>query len=322
MAEAFAIAAPSEKKSKDVHRLAIKDLTSFRNRAMNVCEARFGRKEMTNRNATSEAIETRKFGIEIEVEGLTREQAKQQIAFPRGWHVVTDGSLCGGCEVTSPPMTLRKFGNVEYTMEKLMEESAKISKRCSIHVHVDAGDFDLEAMKRLVENTRAYEPWIYQIARGGDTAHRGKGPDSYHYCQPIEQVHRSDETDYNKLIKAKSFQEFWEQWYRVPRQELPYIFSQKYNRTRYRGLNLHSYNYRGTIEFRYFDGTLNPRDVKAWVILCLRLVERSLNKRTVLRGVKVMDTGRNPLYRLATGLGLTDEERRLFQHHKLAWQGI
>ncbi|MCL0034360.1 amidoligase family protein [Dehalococcoidia bacterium] len=173
-----------------------------------------------------------------------------------------------------------------------------------------------------MQNARAYEPWIYQIARGGDAEHRGRNGNHYRYCKPIEEVYRNGETDYDRLMKAKSFKRFWERWYGVPRQELPRLFANKYNPTRYRGLNLHSYNYRGTIEFRYFDGTLNPADVRAWVTLCLRLVHKSLNKTTVLRGIKPMETRRNPLYRLASGLRLTAEERVLFQHHKLVWKGV
>jgi hypothetical protein len=187
---------------------------------------------------------------------------------------------------------------------------------------VDGKGFDLESLKRLVQNTRAYEPWIYQIARGGDGEHRGRNGNHYRFCKPIEEVHRSGETDYDRLVKAKNFKRFWEVWYGRPRQELPRIFSCRYNPTRYRGLNLHSFNYRGTIEFRYFDGTLNPADIKAWGTLCLRLVLKSLNETAVLRGIKVMETSRNPLYRLASGLRLTAEERELFHHNKLVWKGV
>jgi hypothetical protein len=123
-------------------------------------------------------------------------------------------------------------------------------------------------------------------------------------------------------MKAESLKKFWEVWYRKPSRELPQIFSHKYNPTRYRGLNLHSFNYRGTVELRYWDGTLEAEDIKAWVILCLRLVLKSLNETTVLRGIKVMETSRNPLYRLASGLRLTAEERELFHHHKLVWKGV
>jgi hypothetical protein len=57
--------------------------------------------------------------------------------------------------------------------------------------------------------------------------------------------------DYDGLMKAKTFTRFWERWYGVPRRELLHIFNSKYHPTRYQGLNLHSFNYRGTIEFRY-----------------------------------------------------------------------
>jgi hypothetical protein len=274
---------------------------------------------MTNRSAT---IDSRRFGVEIEVEGISTERARRELALPRGWKVARDGSLHDGCEIVSPPLTLGDFGQVERVLSLLKRHGARVSERCSIHIHVDGSGFDLEGVKRLVQNTRAYEPWIYQIARGGDAEHRGRNGNHYRYCKPIEEVHGSRETDCDGLMKAKTFKRFWERWYGVPRQELPRIFSHKYHPSRYRGLNLHSFNYRGTIEFRYFDGTLNPADVRAWVTLCLRLVLKSLNEARVLRGIKPMETRRNPLYRLAQGLGLTAEERKLFQHHKLVWKGV
>jgi hypothetical protein len=268
-------------------------------------------------------IENRRFGIEIEVERLTTEQARFGLRLPRGWKVTSDGSLRNGSEMVSPPMTIGDFAQVEQVLRQLRNADAKTSERCSIHIHVDGSGFDLESIKRLVKNTRAYEPWIYQIARGGDGEHRGgRNGNHYRFCKPIEEVHRSGETDYDRLVKANNFKRFWEVWYGRPRQELPGIFSCRYNPTRYRGLNLHSFNYRGTIEFRYFDGTLNPADIKAWVTLCLRLVLKSLNEPAVLRGVKVMEPSRNPLYRLASGLRLTAEERELFHHNKLVWKGV
>jgi hypothetical protein len=48
---------------------------------------------------------------------------------------------------------------------------------------------------------------------------------------------------------------------------------EKYDDARYYGLNLHSYFYRGTVEFRYFEGTDSREQAKGLVELCIKLVD-------------------------------------------------
>jgi hypothetical protein len=46
----------------------------------------------------------------------------------------------------------------------------------------------------------------------------------------------------------------------------------RYHDSRYHGVNLNSHHYRGTTEFRFFEGTLDPDKVKAYVQFALALV--------------------------------------------------
>lgn len=82
-------------------------------------------------------------------------------------------------------------------------------ERCSVHFHIDGSGLNLEGIKRLAYNTRVYEPWIYQIARGGVADHWGRNGNHYRYYKPIEEVHRSRETDYDGLMKSRTFKRFW-----------------------------------------------------------------------------------------------------------------
>ena len=50
-----------------------------------------------------------------------------------------------------------------------------------------------------------------------------------------------------------------------------------YNSTRYHGLNLHSYFYRGTVEFRLFNASLNCSKIQAYIMLCLFIAVNALN---------------------------------------------
>ena len=57
-----------------------------------------------------------------------------------------------------------------------------------------------------------------------------------------------------------------------------------YNPTRYHALNLHSMFYRGTVEFRCFNSTLDPRLAAAYVNLCLAMSAQAIAQRsTVMR---------------------------------------
>jgi hypothetical protein len=64
-------------------------------------------------------------------------------------------------------------------------------------------------------------------------------------------------------------------WYGAPTAR-----PEHYHPSRYHGLNLHSVWYRGTIEFRYFEGTLHAGKVKAYVQLCLALAHKGLTARS------------------------------------------
>jgi hypothetical protein len=57
-----------------------------------------------------------------------------------------------------------------------------------------------------------------------------------------------------------------------------------YNKTRYHALNLHSMFYRGTVEFRCFNSTLDPGLATSYVHLCLAMSAQAIAQRsTVMR---------------------------------------
>ena len=54
----------------------------------------------------------------------------------------------------------------------------------------------------------------------------------------------------------------------------------RYDGSRYHGLNLNSYFFRNTIEFRWFEGTLHAGKVKAYVQFVLALAAKALSSKT------------------------------------------
>lgn len=91
-----------------------------------------------------------------------------------------------------------------------------------------------------------------------------------------------------------------------------------YNPTRYHALNLHSVFYRGTVEFRCFNSTLHAGKVAAYVNLCLAMSAQAIAQRsTVMRKTKSdneLFTSRVWLVRL----GLNGEEFKHTRDHLLA----
>lgn len=58
--------------------------------------------------------------------------------------------------------------------------------------------------------------------------------------------------------------------------------SEHYNWTRYYALNLHSVFYRGTVEWRCFNSTLNPELAAAYVNLCLAMSAQAIAQRSTI----------------------------------------
>ena len=59
--------------------------------------------------------------------------------------------------------------------------------------------------------------------------------------------------------------------------------------SRYAGINLHSYFYRKTIEFRIFNSSLNPERIQGYIAMCVAIVEdaRRNNKRSIAKAYKL-----------------------------------
>jgi hypothetical protein len=93
--------------------------------------------------------------------------------------------------------------------------------------------------------------------------------------------------------------------------------------SRYCGLNLHSWFYRKTIEFRVFNSSLNPERIQGYIGMCMAIVQdarngftRSINKRYELGGMAAGTTNeKNARHRFLQvlrydgGMALEDMER-------------
>ncbi|MCK8602226.1 amidoligase family protein [Desulfoferrobacter suflitae] len=192
------------------------------------------------------------------------------------WRLEEDSSIVhrGGVELISP--ILRGLdGLVEaYRCFRLLGQikGVQIDASCGFHVHhgVDSQRYDCKNLKELVRIVYPMEDYLYLLIDGN---RRDKDT-----CRPMD-------LDIEVLLKLDSCEDqcrnngcrVKQLWYSVENRYDPDCKrSERYDMTRYHGLNLHSYWYRSTIEFRYHSAVLHDVDeAMQWIIFTQFLVELS-----------------------------------------------
>ena len=230
-------------------------------------------------NAT---LKTLRFGIEIETVGLDRERLARAIqgavggtvgsddrswhvtdAKARTWRVVPDGSLSGGersGEIVSPILAYEDIDDLQSVVRAVRTAGARSDSSTGIHIHVDGSRFEAKGVTNLVKMIHKQER-LLEHALGISEQRLGR------YCRPIEPafIQRLE------ARRPRTLQQVSEAWYGRAN-----VRADRYDSSRYHGLNLNSLFFRGTIEFRYFNGTLHAGEVKGFVQLVLALAAKGL----------------------------------------------
>ena len=199
------------------------------------------------------------------------------------WHLEEDASIVhrGGVELISP--ILRGFDGLmeSYRFFQLLSEirGAQIDESCGFHVHhgVDAKHYECKHLKELIRIVCSMEDYIYLLIAGGRIDKTT--------CRPMDldvdllrKLGDCEDTCKKDGCKIK------ELWYsQINRYDPASKVSDRYDLTRYHGLNLHSYWYRSTIEFRYHSAVLKQIDeAMQWIIFTQFLVELSAGHVPIL----------------------------------------
>ncbi len=252
------------------------------------------------------------FGVEVEMTGITREEAAWVLAEyfrmepqyeggtydtwnamdPEGktWKLVSDSSILAErktdsgyeiitdddegrdywVEMVTPKLTYDELPKLQECMRRVKQAGAKVNNSCGIHVHVDGANHNRQSLKNLIGIMFSKEDILFKALQVNEE--RAK-----RWCKKVREpmlrqarTLSSDETkDLTELEKI---------WYEGN------VRHNHYNGTRYHALNLHSMFYRGTVEFRCFNSTLDPRQAAAYVNLCLAMSAQAIAQRsTVMR---------------------------------------
>jgi hypothetical protein len=178
---------------------------------------------------------------------------------PDGWRATFDGSISGeGREMVSVPangdlLALR----VRDLCRWATHYKITVNKSCGLHLHMDATDTDWRDLQGIATVAKTFEKYIYYMlprSRAG------------RWCRPLRM-------SLENIINCSSEGEFVNLWYDSAS---CYIDRDKYNDSRYHGLNLHARFYLGTVEFRYHSGTLNNKKIMNWIRICNSIFETGI----------------------------------------------
>jgi len=245
-------------------------------------------------------LKDQNFGIEIEMTGITRNAASKVLAGyfrtdathvggyydtytvrdgeDRQWKIMSDSSIsCESrssnsasalysVEMVSPICKYEDIEKIQEIVRKFREAGAKVNSSCGVHVHIDASKHTPQTLRNMVNIIASKEDLLYKTLQ--------IKVDRQNYCQKtdtrfLDDVNRRRPTTMNELNRV---------WYNGRDGS-----GDHYNRSRYRGLNLHSVFNKGTVEFRLFNSTLHAGEVKSYIQLCLAMSHQGLTQKSASR---------------------------------------
>jgi len=284
-------------------------------------------------------MKEQRFGIEIEMTGVTRQKAAEVAAEyfgtrsvylgtyydtyaaldnqGRQWKFMSDGSIQAQrkegrtrveadreyqTEMVSPICRYEDIVPIQELIRKLREAGAITNGSCGIHVHIDASPFDARTLRNITNIMAAKEDLIYKaLGVSVDRQHR--------WCKPVEQRFL-DELNRRRPQTMEAVERIW---YDGESRR-----GEHYDSSRYHCLNLHAVFQKGTVEFRLFNGTLHAGKIKAYIQFCLAIGAQALNQSCASRR-KTQTTNEKYTFRTwLLRLGLNGDEFATARQHLLA----
>lgn len=284
-------------------------------------------------------LRDQRFGIEIEMTGVTRQRAAEVAAEyfgtsssyvgtyyctyaaldsqGRQWKFMSDSSITAQrsdgsrkvaadddykTEMVSPICRYEDIISIQEIIRNLKEAGAFTNKSCGIHVHIDASPFNARTLRNVTNIMASKEDLIYK-ALGVSVARQDR------WCKPVEQRF----LDQLNAHRPRTMREVERIWYDGNSRS-----SEHYDDSRYHCLNLHSVFQKGTVEFRLFNGTLHAGKIKAYIQFCLAIGAQALNQTCASRR-KTQTTNEKYTFRTwLLRLGLIGNEFATARQHLLS----
>jgi len=221
------------------------------------------------------------------------------------WAFVLDETIkgAGGSELVSPILSGLKGIAQVYDALLLLKEfpEIQVNETCGFHVHhgVDPERFGESQLFQLLRIVSIFEGYIYRLLP--EERRQAEA------CRPLE----IDLYDWYRNDTRRRHPVVQNVWYSPENLNDPEVpRNRKIHPTRYHGLNLHSYWYRQTIEFRYFPSLLDePEELMQWIIFTQFLIEWSEGRRPQLEYLPKTNKWMNTLYKIYQGTGMLSHIR-------------
>ena len=263
----------------------------------------------TKTTAFIEEMKKQTIGVEVEMNGITRESAARLAATyfgtgrceytarrngyetwsawdsqGREWKFQKDVSISGPdsekCELVTPILTWADIETLQELCRQLRHKGAKSdpTRGCGVHIHIGAKGHTAQTLRNLA-NIMASHERLLASALNIDSGRVSR------YCRTVDQ-------NFLKKLntrKPTSMTELADIWYGA--QGCNYGRDQHYNSSRYHMLNLHATFTKGTIEFRLFQfdnptetrkGGLHAGQLKSYIQLCLALSQAAKAQKSAL----------------------------------------
>ena len=273
-----------------------------------------------------EEAQKQTFGVEIEMNNITREKAAKLAAefFGTGRYEDTarrngyctwsawmadgrefkfqkDVSIAGDdlhkCEMVTPILTYEDMETLQELVRILRKAGAKsdATRGCGVHIHIGAKGHTPQTLRNLANIMASHESLI---AEALNLDHRRMN----RYCRTVDP--KFLETLNKK--KPQTMAELADIWYTT--QDAEYGRNQHYNSSRYKMLNYHAVFTKGTVEFRLFQfdapangkqNGLHAGQLKSYIQLCLALSQMA--KEVKFASAKPQQH-ENPKYAMRTWL--------------------
>lgn len=283
-------------------------------------------------------MKEQRFGVEIEMTGITRQKAAEIAASyfgttthydgtfyktysaldgqSRKWKFTYDSSITAQqkigrsiveasddykTEMVTPICHYEDIETIQELVRKLRSAGAIVNNKCGIHIHLDASPFNANTLRNITNIMASKEDLIYKAMQVEVARER-------QYCKKVEQSFL-DELNRKKPRTLEAVSRIW-----YNGNDGRY---EHYHDSRYHCLNLHSVFQKGTIEFRLFNSTTHAGKIKAYIQFCLAISAQALNQRCASRQ-KTRSTNEKYTFRTwLLRLGLIGDEFKTVRLHLL-----
>ena len=282
-----------------------------------------------------EAMKAQTFGVEVEMNNITRDRAAKTAAefFGTGrwentagrngysawsawdaegreWKFEKDSSIHGPdaekCEMVTPILHYRDMETLQELCRRLRKAGAKSdpSRGCGIHIHIGADGHTPQTLRNLANIMASHEDLLTE-ALALDSGRLGT------YCKPVDHEFLRALND----KKPKTMARLADIWYGT--QNADWGRSQHYNSSRYHMLNLHATFTKGTIEFRLYQfeephdgkqGGIHAGRLKSYIQLSLALSQMAKEVRTASPNVQITDNKKYAMRCWLLRLGFIGDE--------------